>query len=637
METRSHVSQSVPAAAPAGPRVGVGPALPYMRRYLEGSPVASAVVAGATHELVFVNAAFRRMSAGTDTSAAIGEQIGQAVPPAARSELNALLDGVRGGGGMVHDVRLGGTADRPATWLCDAWPVVEDSEEVDFLMVALRTAYRGGRATRQRAITERLLLTALREQELAERADVARARAVWVADASRRLGTSLELETAYAAVATVALPEMGAWSIVDVGQPGGPWRRLAIVHPDPAKETLARSLAGHWVPAAGDPIGAPLVAQSRASMIVDEATESVLAVAAHDPDTLHILRALDLGPLLVVPLIAHERLRGAITFVGPCGSSPYTAADVLMAEDLAIRCADLIDGARLYDDGRLAQRDADIARQAADSARVESERAIRIKSSFLTSMSHELRTPLNAILGYNELLMMGIKGPVSVDQQGALTSIRVAGMHLLGLINNVLNIAKLEGPAVRVPGNAVPVSEVLHKTALMVEPQASARGIAFTCTPCAPGLIVRVDSEKLLQILLNLLSNAIKFTDAGGRVALTATPIDRRRAAIAAAPSSNASVPALQVTVTDTGRGIAAEHLATIFDPFVQVGPSREGTDAGSGLGLAISQDLARQMRGEITVVSELGAGSAFTLTIPGTASQDAVRGETRGLRRTAT
>jgi signal transduction histidine kinase len=372
-------------------------------------------------------------------------------------------------------------------------------------------------------------------------------------------------------------------------------------------------------------------------MIVDQDTQVVLAAAAHDPDTLHILRALDPGPLLVVPLIAHERLRGAITFVGPRGSLPYTAADVLLAEDLAIRCADLIDGARLFDDGRLAQRDADMAREAADSARVESERAIRIKSSFLTSMSHELRTPLNAILGYNELLMMGIKGPISVDQQGALSSIRVAGVHLLGLINNVLSIARLEGPAIRLPGDAVPVSEVLHKAALMVEPQASARGIAFTCTPCAPGLALSVDSEKLLQVLLNLLSNAIKFTDAGGRVTLTAMPIDRRRVTSAAPAPSNTPVPALQVTVTDTGRGIAPEDLATIFDPFVQVGPPREGKDAGSGLGLAISLDLARQMRGEITVTSKLGAGSVFTLTIPGTGSRDPALGETRGAPRLAT
>ena len=366
---------------------------------------------------------------------------------------------------------------------------------------------------------------------------------------------------------------------------------------------------------------------------MDQDTEAVLAAATHDPDTLHVLQALDPGPLLVVPLIAHERLRGAITFVGPRGSSPYTAADVLLAEDLAIRCADLIDGARLYDDGRLAQLDADTARQAAESARLEAERAIRIKSSFLTSMSHELRTPLNAILGYNELLMMGIKGPVSVDQQVALSGIRVAGMHLLGLINNVLNIAKAEGPAVRLPGDAVPVNEVLEKTALMTEPQAAARGIAFTWTPCPPALVVSVDSEKLLQILINLLSNAIKFTDAGGRVTLTARPIDRRRAVVAASPgSSNVSAPALQVIVTDTGRGIAAEHLTTIFDPFVQVGPPRKGADTGSGLGLAISLDLARQMRGEITVASELGVGSAFTLTIPGTAPRDPALGDTRGL-----
>jgi signal transduction histidine kinase len=608
-----------------------GSAPPEVRRYLERSPVASAVVAGPTHQLVFMNAAFRGMSAGADASASIGEEIGQAIPAAARSQLRTLLDGVRGDGAMVHDVRLAIAADGfargdSAPWLCDAWPVIEDGVPADRLVVALRTARRRGRSARQRAITERLLLSALREQELAERADAARARAVWAADTSRRLGTSLELETALGAVATVALPEAGAWSIVDVDQPGGSWRRLAIMHADPAKDALARSLAGHWRPIAGDPIGAPLVAESRTSMIVHGETEAVLAAAAHDPDTLNSLRALDLGPLLVVPLIAHERVRGAITFVGPPGAPLYTAADVLLAEDLAIRCADLIDGARLYDEGRVAHLTADAARQAAESERVEAQEAIRIKSSFLTSMSHELRTPLNAILGYNELLMMGIKGPVSVDQKAALSSIRVAGIHLLGLINEVLNLARLEEPKISSPGLPVPLSEVLDKTALMIEPQALARGIAFTCAPCAPTLVVSVDSEKLLQILINLLSNAIKFTEAGGRVTLAATPIDRRRASKPPSPPpSDGPPPALQLTVTDTGCGIASEHLRTIFDPFVQVGPSREGADAGSGLGLAISQDLARQMRGDITVTSELGVGSVFTLTIPGVAPRDSV------------
>ena len=221
---------------------------------------------------------------------------------------------------------------------------------------------------------------------------------------------------------------------------------------------------------------------------------------------------------------------------------------------------------------------------------------------------------------------MGIKGPVSVDQKAALGGIRVAGIHLLGLINEVLNLARLADPKISSPALAVPLSDVLHKTALMIEPQALARGIVFTCTPCAPTLVVSVDSEKLLQILINLLSNAIKFTEAGGRVTLAATAIDRLWATKPASPPPlNGPPPALQMTVTDTGCGIASEHLRTIFDPFVQVGPSREGADAGSGLGLAISQDLAQQMHGDITVTSELGVGSAFTLTIPGIAPRDSV------------
>jgi protein-histidine pros-kinase len=254
----------------------------------------------------------------------------------------------------------------------------------------------------------------------------------------------------------------------------------------------------------------------------------------------------------------------------------------------------------------------------ADAARKNAEHANQAKTAFLTSMSHELRTPLNAILGYSELLMLGVRGPVSSDQQDALSRIQRSGAHLLALINDVLNFAKLKALQVRFLVADVPVSEVLESAASMVEPQASAKGLAFARPPCSPTLTVHVDQEKVLQILLNLLSNAIKFTDSGGRVTLVATSFDRRRRAEDATLASRpASAPAVQFTVSDTGRGIASDQLATIFEPFVQVGQRLAGADQGTGLGLAISRDLARGMGGDLTVESTLGVGSTFTLTLP--------------------
>ena len=263
-----------------------GSALPEVRRYLERSPVASAVVAGPAHQLVFMNAAFRGMSAGADASASIGEEIGQAIPAAARSQLRTLLDGVRGDGAMVHDVRLAMTADgaargESAPWLCDAWPVIEDGVPADCLVVALRTARRRGHSTRQRAITERCCCRHCGNRS-------------WPSARTRR-GRAPSGWPTRAAVRHVPGAGDGARCRRDSrtapgrrlvhrrrGPAGRVRRRLAIMHADPAKDALARSLAGHWTPITGDPIGAPLVAESRTSMIVYGETEAVLAAAAHD-------------------------------------------------------------------------------------------------------------------------------------------------------------------------------------------------------------------------------------------------------------------------------------------------------------------------------------------------------------------
>ena len=585
---------------------GTDPSLPLVRHFLEHAPVASAVVSGAAHGCVFTNAAFRRINANADAYAGRGDPIADALPADAHDEVNALLDRVRRDGVAAHHARIG------LLWLCDAWPVMGEFGRLDYLVVTLRQAQRREvTRMRHRAITERLLLTALREQDTARRADNARARAVFLAETSRRLGGSFELATAYAAVATVALPVPGAWSIVDVDQTNGAWRRLAIAHPDRTKEGLAGELAGHWSPAPGDPIGAPLIAQSRASTIVASDTETVLAGAAHGPDNLRILRALGLGPLLVVPLIAHEQLRGAITFVHPIAAAPYTSDDVALAEDLAARCANLLDGARRYDDGRLAQIGADTARD-------DAEHANEAKGTVLASMSHELRTPLNAILGYTELLTLGMKGPVSAGQTEALSRIRRAGMHLLGLINDVLRVARLRESQARFLITDVPVSDALDAAGYMVAPLAVAQRLELARQPCPSTLSIHADRDKVLQILLNLLANAIRFTPPGGRVILAATPVDRRRTAGAPPLALPTAALPVRLTVSDTGRGIAPDQLQAIFEPFVQVGARLEGKDEGTGLGLAISRDLARGMGGDLTVESMLGVGSTFTLTVPG-------------------
>jgi len=238
----------------------------------------------------------------------------------------------------------------------------------------------------------------------------------------------------------------------------------------------------------------------------------------------------------------------------------------------------------------------------ADRQRAAADEANRAKSAFLAVMSHELRTPLNAIGGYVQLLEMGIHGPVTDAQREALGRVERSQKHLLRLINDVLNLARIESGRVEFVLEDVDLGVLMADVTPMVEPQMNAKELALE-VDAAPGAVARADREKVQQIVINLLSNAIKFTPAGGRVRVRARRVD--------------DAGEVLLSVEDTGIGIPPEKQASVFDPFVQVDMSRTRGTEGSGLGLAISRDLARGMGGDLRVESTVGAGSTFTLTLP--------------------
>jgi signal transduction histidine kinase len=238
---------------------------------------------------------------------------------------------------------------------------------------------------------------------------------------------------------------------------------------------------------------------------------------------------------------------------------------------------------------------------AAEHARKDAESANRAKSEFLAVMSHELRTPLNAIDGYAELMEMEVHGPLTEQQRQDVLRIRKSQRHLLGLINGVLNYTRVEAGVAHYNIAPVSLADVLASCDALMRPQMEHRGLTFAVDMCKSDLIVLADAEKLQQVILNLLTNASKFTAAGGHVRLFC----------------EATETMMAITVADTGRGIAKEQADRIFEPFVQVDARLTRTEEGVGLGLAISRDLAHGMGGEISLKSELGKGSAFTVTIP--------------------
>ena len=238
-----------------------------------------------------------------------------------------------------------------------------------------------------------------------------------------------------------------------------------------------------------------------------------------------------------------------------------------------------------------------------EEARAAADTANRAKSEFLATMSHELRTPLNAIGGHVQIIEMGLHGPVTAEQRDALERIDHSQRHLLGLINNILNLSRIEAGHVDYAIDDVQVSEALDDLAPMIEPQLAQKRITFEVRSHGPLPAVRADREKLQQVLLNLLSNAVKFTPERGHIWIDA--------------SENPATGMVAICVSDDGRGIPREKLETIFEPFVQVDASHSRMGQGTGLGLAISRDLARGMRGDLEVRSEVGEGSAFKLTLP--------------------
>ncbi|OLP20144.1 hypothetical protein BST81_01540 [Leptolyngbya sp. 'hensonii'] len=244
-------------------------------------------------------------------------------------------------------------------------------------------------------------------------------------------------------------------------------------------------------------------------------------------------------------------------------------------------------------------------------------RATRLKDEFLATMSHELRTPLNAVLGMSEGLQDGVFGPLNPRQLQAITIIEQSGQHLLDLINDILDLSKIEAGKLDLDLNDVSVQILCDTSLTFVQPMATKKRIHLSlhCPP-HPGYI-QADDRRLRQVLINLLSNAIKFTPEGGAVTLEVTRVSQQRDANNPDPLEPESPDYLCFSITDTGIGIAPENMYKLFQPFSQIDSSLNRQYSGTGLGLALVRRITELHQGDVTVRSKLGQGSCFTVQIP--------------------
>jgi signal transduction histidine kinase len=231
----------------------------------------------------------------------------------------------------------------------------------------------------------------------------------------------------------------------------------------------------------------------------------------------------------------------------------------------------------------------------------DAETANRAKAAFLRAMSHELRTPLNAIGGYIDILDLGLRGPVTEQQHADFARVKNSQQHLAALITQILNFARVGSGSVSYAVIDVNGCDALRHAIELIEPLVAERELVLEEVSGDPGIVARADPEKVTQILVNLLSNAIKFTPPGGHIRAECAAVD----------------DAVNLTITDTGLGIAPEKLDAIFEPFIQLKEGLADREGGIGLGLSISRDLARGMKGDLTVESTEGKGARFTLSLP--------------------
>lgn len=400
-----------------------------------------------------------------------------------------------------------------------------------------------------------------------------------LAEAGEILAESLDLHDTAQRLATLLVSGFANDCIIEISTPNNrSVERIATASRDPGRVERLEQLERFPPDFERGPLSRRLLA--RESVLASTVSEDDLRRIATDDDHLELLRQIAPQSAILVPLLARGQTSGVMTLLRSGDDKCYDETDLELAEEIARRFAIALINARLYEK-------AVVANQA--------------KSDFLAVMSHELRTPLNAIIGFADLLLMGVPEELPESDRRPVHRIVASARHLRELIDEILSFSRTEAGTEEVAVERVDLREVLRDVVAGAESQAREKGLEFAPDLPREETPVKTDPAKLRQIVRNLLSNGVKFTERG-RVELFVRHEDDH----------------IVVRVHDTGIGIPPELRERIFEPFWQVEQGSTRSAGGTGLGLSVSRRLARLLGGDITVESEPGVGSTFTVKIPG-------------------
>lgn len=391
---------------------------------------------------------------------------------------------------------------------------------------------------------------------------------------------------------------------------------ISFYHTDSGSRSfkLGEGIAG-WVAQYGEPISIPNIANAQVVRLYPEMDEAGNLVSLPNlPDVPQFIGGAghSIGSMLCVPLIIDNTVVGVVNLSHPLPNA-FSAEDSQLMTIITDQVAIALNNVQIFDDlqqqSNLLEKEVNRAtgelRRANNELQVaydEIKTASRMKSQFLAHMSHELRTPMNAVIGFSEILEDQTFGPLNERQTRYVRNILSSSRHLLELINEILDLAKVESGEMQLVLAQFLVKDCLSQVVEVVRPLATAKRIALT-SDIDPDLgLVTADEGRFKQIMYNLLSNAIKFTPEGGKIDILAARRDDNT---------------LEMAIADTGIGIKKEHQELIFLEFRQVEETYSRRYEGTGLGLALTKRLVELHGGSIWVESEVGVGSTFTFTIP--------------------